>query len=163
MRQRAAGQKPSDEATASVARRLASANADEQLAALAEVEKQSPAGQFAVIGSVATLAENAAESRVREAAKQLIARLIFAGGSKRPGLPKADVEAIQQLSKLQKTNVAKVTVAGDGTLTIARAWQRLEYARHQARGSGAIKRGRFRSPIRLAGRQIQVAIAPALL
>lgn len=119
MRQRAAGQKPSDEATASVARRLASANADEQLAALAEVEKQSPAGQFAVIGSVATLAENAAESRVREAAKQLIARLIFAGGSKRPGLPKADVEAIQQLSKLQKTNVAKVTVAGDGTLTIA--------------------------------------------
>jgi len=118
LRQRQSVATPAGEAPEAVVKRLSSTDATEQLAALAEIEKRTPAEQFAVLSSVAALAESASDERVRESAKKMVARLIFAANDNHPGLPKADVDEIERLSKLQKTNVAKVAVTIDGKLSL---------------------------------------------
>ena len=99
-------------------KRLSSGDVQDQLDAIAEIANRSTAEQFAVLTGVAALAESAEQQKVRDAAKQLIDKLIFAASRGRPGLPRADVERLQRLSELQKPEMEMKLVDKEGQLDI---------------------------------------------
>jgi hypothetical protein len=116
-RQQALG-KPTGADVDEIAKQLSSADAKTQLAALKNLDRLSPVTKFAVIGTVAKLAESSADQQVRNAAKMFIEQVFLGAGSAKPGLARADVEELERLSRLKVTRTTQISSTGESEVAL---------------------------------------------